>query len=84
MTAKFNNPPVCVLYDVIYDVKRHSLILGENKRVCYVTSVRENCFYFQNPFKVFTSMEQWVFTGVCMLYLAYGILSLTEAGSLAF
>ena len=40
--------------------------------------------FLQNPFKLYTSVEQWIFTIVCMLYLAYGIVSLTEAGMLAF
>ena len=39
---------------------------------------------FQNPFLVFSSVEYWVFTVVCMLYLAFGILSLTEAGTIEF
>ena len=41
-------------------------------------------FLHQNPFKLFAEVQQWVFTVVCMLYLAYGILSLTEAGSIEF
>ena len=41
-------------------------------------------FTLQNPFRLFASAEHWVFTLVCMLYLAYGILSLTEAGTIEF
>ena len=40
--------------------------------------------FLQNPFQVFTSVEYWLFTLVCMIYLAFGILSLTEAGTIQF
>ena len=38
----------------------------------------------QNPFQVFGSVEYWMFTLVCMAYTAFGILSLTEAGTIEF
>ena len=37
----------------------------------------------QNPFKMYKSLVHWIFMLMCMLYLAYGIISLTEVGSVA-
>ncbi len=39
--------------------------------------------FLQNPLKLYKSLEHWFFTGVCVVWMAYGILSLTDAGSVS-
>ena len=38
----------------------------------------------QNTFRVYSSPEYWFFTAACMLIFAFGIVSLTNAGSIEF
>jgi hypothetical protein len=41
-------------------------------------------YTFKNPFRIFSSLEYWMFMLVCMTYAAFGILSLTDAGTISF
>lgn len=40
--------------------------------------------FIQNTFRVYVSPEYWFFTASCMVALAYGIISLTNASSIEF